>query len=166
MSRFTDNWAPDIRAPGQLGTRTTGHQDYWAPGLLGTRTTGHQNCWAPGLLGTRTTGHRTTGHQDNWAPDNWAPGLLGTRTTGHQDNWALYNWAPGQLGIRTTGLQDYWAPGQLGTFGRANLKLFENCIDTSSINQSIKVLFPQHTQSLTIYKYWHNSGKRDMQQNE
>ena len=33
-------------------------------------------------------------------------------------------------------------------------------------NQSIKVLFPQHAQSLTIYKYWHNSGKRHMQLNE
>ena len=34
----------------------------------------------------------------------------------------------------------------------------------SDAYQPIKVLFPQHAQSSTIYKYWHNNGKRHMQQ--
>ena len=68
-----DNWAPINWAP-----------DNWAPGQLGIRTTGHQNSWAPGQLGTRTIGH-----QNNWAPGrNWAPGhVLVPSCPGAQLSW-------------------------------------------------------------------------------
>uniref|UniRef100_A0A914HLK0 Galectin domain-containing protein n=1 Tax=Globodera rostochiensis TaxID=31243 RepID=A0A914HLK0_GLORO len=82
-------WAPEVWAPGSLGTRSLGtgkfgHQEVWAPevwapGSLGTRKFGHREVWAPGSLGTRSLGTGKFGHQEVWAPEVWAPGSLGTR---------------------------------------------------------------------------------------
>ena len=52
-------------------------------------------------------------------------------------------------------LEVNWTSKDVGTFF---------LVFTDIFNQSIKVLFPQHAQSLTIYnKYWQNNGKAHFQ---
>ena len=68
--RLTDNWAPDNWALGQLGTRTTGHQNNLAPGQLGTKTIEHQDNWA------QLSGVQLSGAQLFWCPVVWCPIVL------------------------------------------------------------------------------------------
>ena len=64
--RFTDKWAPDHWASGQMDTRQL------ALGQMGTKANEHQDKWAPEQMGTQTIRH-----QDKWAPGQMVTGQVG-----------------------------------------------------------------------------------------